>query len=428
MAYNSHYAYADGGAGPSYGGGSHYSSAPTYPLPSYSDYALDQGAPPPVPGKQPHHEYAEDQYYHPQSYESEAGASRAERRSVAGGALMRSDTLGPTDSVSQYQQPVFDSVDYGDRDGEMEEYADPNGRSMRGGHQAQPSVGHSSQFHEHAGHRYQNSMGRHALDPSMGDESFSTNYQHDPRGSHGYDANTSAANLPLRGYAAGMGYAEDEEDEARQRHMGGYGDDKPILFSNHTKGLSTDDLDAYGNVKDGNMHGHGGPFNGLFHRGRGVEQGEGPPGGAGPGYAKGSLQEAIDKRRRGIGRQRWAPVSYLFTVVYLAVFIAQLVRSAQLTGTAFQTKPQINPMIGPSSEFLINFGARFVPCMRMVPEISAATSTLPCLNQTNSDSTTYQPNQLCTLAELCKLSNANQPDQKWRLISAIVRRVSLSSV
>ena len=176
------------------------------------------------------------------------------------------------------------------------------------------------------------------------------------------------------------------------------------------------------------MHGHGGPFNGLFHRGRGVEQGEGPPGGAGPGYAKGSLQEAIDKRRRGIGRQRWAPVSYLFTVVYLAVFIAQLVRSAQLTGTAFQTKPQINPMIGPSSEFLINFGARFVPCMRMVPEISAATSTLPCLNQTNSDSTTYQPNQLCTLAELCKLSNANQPDQKWRLISAILRRVSLSSV
>lgn len=43
------------------------------------------------------------------------------------------------------------------------------------------------------------------------------------------------------------------------------------------------------------------------------------------------------------------------------LMIYELVRNNQLTGSVIATSPQFNYMIGPSSEVLINIGARFIP-------------------------------------------------------------------
>jgi len=43
------------------------------------------------------------------------------------------------------------------------------------------------------------------------------------------------------------------------------------------------------------------------------------------------------------------------------MMIYELVRNKQLTGSVIATSPQFNYMIGPSSDVLINIGARFIP-------------------------------------------------------------------
>ena len=47
--------------------------------------------------------------------------------------------------------------------------------------------------------------------------------------------------------------------------------------------------------------------------------------------------------------------------VMTALMVYELVRNNQLTGSVIATSPQFNYMIGPSSEVLINIGARFIP-------------------------------------------------------------------
>lgn len=101
-------------------------------------------------------------------------------------------------------------------------------------------------------------------------------------------------------------------------------------------------------------------------------------------------------------------------------FIAELIIAKQTTGQAIQTHPQVQPMLGPSAEFLISFGARFVPCMRSMPGLPA-TNKLPCLEYTTSSETTFTSNQLCPLADICGLADANNPNQSYRFVSAIVR-------
>lgn len=104
----------------------------------------------------------------------------------------------------------------------------------------------------------------------------------------------------------------------------------------------------------------------------------------------------------------------------IGVFIAELIIAKQTTGQAIQTHPQIQPMLGPSVEFLISFGARFVPCMRNVPGLPA-TNKLPCLEHTTNSSNLFTDSQLCPLSQICGLSDALHPDQSWRFVSAIVR-------
>jgi membrane associated rhomboid family serine protease len=94
-------------------------------------------------------------------------------------------------------------------------------------------------------------------------------------------------------------------------------------------------------------------------------------------------------------------------------------------------KPQFNPMIGPSTQVLINMGARYVPCMHNVKEIQG--SDVPvlflCPNATSNT-------QFCPLSEVCgfggvpnpEFNNANQtpqPNQWFRFIVPIFLHAGL---
>lgn len=112
----------------------------------------------------------------------------------------------------------------------------------------------------------------------------------------------------------------------------------------------------------------------------------------------------------------------VISLIQIIVFIVELAKMAHLTGSAFQTKPYFNPMLGPLTFLLINMGARYVPCMHQIKDITDDTSILfPCANSTSVD--TY----VCSLSELCGLTklklnsdgSAYLPDQWYRIFIPI---------
>lgn len=105
--------------------------------------------------------------------------------------------------------------------------------------------------------------------------------------------------------------------------------------------------------------------------------------------------------RLGGGGERTAWVVWFLTTVQVAVFIAELVKAAQLTGIPIQIKPQFNPMIGPSPYVLINMGSRYGPCMHDLDVVKAETLPLSwsCPNSTSTDTTL--PENRCRLSEVC---------------------------
>ncbi|KAF3012074.1 hypothetical protein E8E14_010959 [Neopestalotiopsis sp. 37M] len=138
----------------------------------------------------------------------------------------------------------------------------------------------------------------------------------------------------------------------------------------------------------------------------------------------------------GSGKRRIPIFVYLFSIVQIAVFIGELVKAAQLTGSPIQTSPSFNPMIGPSSYVLINMGSRYVICMHRVQNVTnydgQGTINWPCPWSTTSDSTSSD-NQ-CTLSQLCgfggvpnpptanatvSFNEAAYPNQWWRFIVPI---------
>ncbi|KAI0137549.1 hypothetical protein BJ170DRAFT_66571 [Xylariales sp. AK1849] len=136
-------------------------------------------------------------------------------------------------------------------------------------------------------------------------------------------------------------------------------------------------------------------------------------------------QQQRDRSRSGKGRLRYGELGmlgsqkrripifvYLFSVVQIAVFIGELVKAAQLTGSPIQTQPSFNPMIGPSQAVLINMGSRYVNCMHNVDGIQNSNYTRinwPCPNTTTSDSN--DPSMKCTLSELCGFGGVPEPHQ-----------------
>lgn len=136
------------------------------------------------------------------------------------------------------------------------------------------------------------------------------------------------------------------------------------------------------------------------------------------------------KRKSGLfsGNRRRPWFCWILSAVQISVFIAEIARNATLTGSPIMIKPQFNPMIGPSTEVLINMGARFVPCMKIIEgytDTGADPLLFPCPSTTTSTSN-------CTLAQLCGFggdaipkgilggnSSGSEPDQWWRFIVPI---------
>ncbi|KAJ5812925.1 hypothetical protein N7447_009948 [Penicillium robsamsonii] len=111
-----------------------------------------------------------------------------------------------------------------------------------------------------------------------------------------------------------------------------------------------------------------------------------------------------NRKKTGFFSKKIAWVTYILTLAQIIVFIVELVKNAQLTGSVIETKPTFNPMIGPSPYVQIYMGARYNPCMKNVEGIQNANQTIqwPCPNSTSATGD-------CTLSEVCGFSGVPNP-------------------
>ncbi|KAJ7706265.1 hypothetical protein B0H17DRAFT_620531 [Mycena rosella] len=130
---------------------------------------------------------------------------------------------------------------------------------------------------------------------------------------------------------------------------------------------------------------------------------------------KNTLQQRIDMKKRGLGRQRYPFVVWALTVAMVAVFIYELVANNNAQGTPVSFKPVVNYMLGPSSTTLINVGARFPPCMKFI-EAVPPTFLIGCLNNTANPAT-----EICTIEDICGFGGFpnDNPNQWFRFITPI---------
>ncbi|KAJ5800271.1 uncharacterized protein N7518_002339 [Penicillium psychrosexuale] len=125
-----------------------------------------------------------------------------------------------------------------------------------------------------------------------------------------------------------------------------------------------------------------------------------------PGGLEDSRQRD-SRKKKGFFSKKIAWVTYILTLAQIIVFIIELVKNAQLTGSVIETKPTFNPMIGPSPYVQIYMGARYNPCMKNVEGIQDANYTLSWLCP-NATSTTVTGTG-CTLSEVCGFSGVPNP-------------------
>jgi membrane associated rhomboid family serine protease len=110
----------------------------------------------------------------------------------------------------------------------------------------------------------------------------------------------------------------------------------------------------------------------------------------------------------------------LVTTIQIIVFIVELANMAKLTGSAFQTQPYFNPMLGPSTYVLINMGARYVPCMHQIAGITNDTTIqFPCPNSTTVDTNVCNLSELCGLSGVPIVDDVFVPDQWYRIFVPI---------
>ncbi|EAW14501.1 rhomboid family membrane protein [Aspergillus clavatus NRRL 1] len=117
------------------------------------------------------------------------------------------------------------------------------------------------------------------------------------------------------------------------------------------------------------------------------------------------------RQKKGFWKKKIAWVTYTLTVAQIIVFIVELVKNAQLTGSPIELHPQFNPMIGPSPYVQINMGARYTPCMKNVDKIqnSPVEFMFPCPNATSTT------DFVCSLSELCGFNGVPNPVPKGHL-------------
>lgn len=135
----------------------------------------------------------------------------------------------------------------------------------------------------------------------------------------------------------------------------------------------------------------------------------------------------------GSDKKRIPWIVYIFSLVQVGVFIGEIVKNATMTGSPIMIKPSFNPMIGPSTQVLINMGARYVPCMHNVDGVQNSKNGVSflCPNATKSD-------EACPLSILCGFGNnvpdpvaggsldqKPEPNQWWRFIIPIFMHAGL---
>ncbi|GAA5884983.1 hypothetical protein JCM6882_007180 [Rhodosporidiobolus microsporus] len=134
------------------------------------------------------------------------------------------------------------------------------------------------------------------------------------------------------------------------------------------------------------------------------------------------------EHERGVGMQRWPFASWGLAVVMCGVMIYELVRMNALTGSAIQTKPSINPMIGPSGQVLTNLGARFAGCMKFIEGVTDLSWT--CLEASNK-ATLSSSGTSCTMSDICgfggfqNVDGAGGPNQSFRFFVPIFLHVGV---
>ncbi|KAL1924066.1 uncharacterized protein VTP21DRAFT_7101 [Calcarisporiella thermophila] len=117
-------------------------------------------------------------------------------------------------------------------------------------------------------------------------------------------------------------------------------------------------------------------------------------------------------------RRKWRPYfTWAVSTLQAILLIVEFILYHKMTGKVIETNP-FNFMIGPSAQSLIYFGGRFVPCMRMTPDID---KLLPCPNATDLQAALSNTGNLCTLADICGFNGfpSGQPDQAFRFITPI---------
>ncbi|CAL5873282.1 uncharacterized protein PFLUO_LOCUS7553 [Penicillium psychrofluorescens] len=107
------------------------------------------------------------------------------------------------------------------------------------------------------------------------------------------------------------------------------------------------------------------------------------------------------RKRGGFFSKKPAWVTWILTAAQIIVFIVELVKSAQLTGSPIETHPAFNPMIGPSPYVQIWMGSRYVPCMKNMNTVqNNVNQTLwACPNTTQAIAE-------CSLQEICGFSGS----------------------
>nr|GAT44117.1 predicted protein [Mycena chlorophos] len=139
------------------------------------------------------------------------------------------------------------------------------------------------------------------------------------------------------------------------------------------------------------------------------------------GGGESSLQQRIDMKKRGVGRQQYPFVAWVLTAVMTGVLIFELVANKQDQGSVFSFKPVVNYMLGPSSTTLINVGARFPPCMKFVQSVPP-TTLIGCLNNTANPAT-----EICTIEEICGFGGFpdDAPNQWFRFMTPVFLHAGL---
>lgn len=112
--------------------------------------------------------------------------------------------------------------------------------------------------------------------------------------------------------------------------------------------------------------------------------------------------------------------SIIVTTGQIIVFIIELARMGILTGSPFQTQPYFNPMLGPSTYLLVNMGARYVPCMHPIANVTLdMTLQFPCPNSTTVDTNVCNLSQLCGMGGIPIVNSTYFPDQRIRIVTPI---------